>query len=404
MLSAEALRNQMTDQLVAERWITSADVEAAFRVVPRHLFVPPGIPPETAYDRNAAPITKKGEDGTNLSSVSAPFLQAKMISQAGIAPGMRVMEIGSGGYNAALLTEITGEPVVTVDIDADITSRASAALDAAGYSGRINVVTADGESGFSAQAPYDAIVVTAGAWDLPPAWRDQLAPGGRLVVPLVMNTFTRSLGLRHSGNHWESESAQLCGFVPFRGIGAVVPWTLQLADPGGGHVTFRFETEPDNPVLLDEALFGEPATVWSGVRIADQVGFEDLHLWLAGFLEGFCRIDGGDSLALPTAEANRSWFGFGGVAGDSFSVLAIRKTGIAGAEWEFGARAFGLHAADAADALISQVEAWDAHGRAIPQDAYRYWPAGSEIPQLGDLVTQFPKRHGTVTITWPTPT
>ena len=93
-------------------------------------------------------MLKTRADGVNLSSVSGPWLQAKMIAQAGIEPGMRVMEIGSAGYNAALLSEVAREHVVTVDIDPDITARASAALDAAGYAGRVTVVTADGEHGF----------------------------------------------------------------------------------------------------------------------------------------------------------------------------------------------------------------------------------------------------------------
>jgi protein-L-isoaspartate(D-aspartate) O-methyltransferase len=399
---ADELRREMADGLVAKGWITSPHVEAAFRSVPRHLFMPPGTPLETAYNGHRAPVLK-AVDGVNLSSVSGPWLQAKMIDQAGIEPGMRVMEIGSAGYNAALLAEVTGEHVVTVDIDPDITARASAALDAAGYAGRVTVVTADGEHGFPDRAPYDAIVVTVAAWDLPPAWGDQMAGDGRLAVPLVMNTFTRSLGLRRAGDHWKSASAQLCGFVPMQGIGQAPVRRLSLADPGGGHMILRLgdQTELDGPGALDGALRTEPLIVWSGLTIADQVGFEDLQLWLAGFLQGFCRIDGGDSLALPAAEGNKTWFGFGGVLGDSFSAMAMRKTGIPGAEFEFGARAFGPHAGAAAEALITQIAAWDARGRAIPQDAFEYWPAGTEIPPLGDLVSVFRKRHGTATVTWP---
>jgi protein-L-isoaspartate(D-aspartate) O-methyltransferase len=113
---ADELRREMADGLVAEGWITSPHVEVAFRSVPRHLFMPPGTPLETAYNKHRAPVLKTREDGVNLSSVSGPWLQAKMIDQAGIGPGMRVMEIGSAGYNAALLAEVTGEHVVTVDI------------------------------------------------------------------------------------------------------------------------------------------------------------------------------------------------------------------------------------------------------------------------------------------------
>jgi protein-L-isoaspartate(D-aspartate) O-methyltransferase len=91
---ADELRREMADGLVAEGWIKSPHVEAAFRSVPRHLFMPPGTPLETAYNGHRAPVLKTRDDGVNLSSVSGPWLQAKMIAQAGIGPGMRVIEIG----------------------------------------------------------------------------------------------------------------------------------------------------------------------------------------------------------------------------------------------------------------------------------------------------------------------
>jgi protein-L-isoaspartate(D-aspartate) O-methyltransferase len=182
----------------------------------------------------------------------------------------------------------------------------------------------------------------------------------------MMNAFSRSRGLRRAGDHWQSDSAQLAGFVPMQGIGQAPLRRLKLADPAGGHVALRFgdETRPENPALLDRALEAEPVTVWSGLTIARGTGFEDLQLRLAGgFLLGFIRIDASDSQALPTAEANRNWFGFGGVLSDSFSV-AMRKTGIPGAEFEFGARAFGPHAVAADEALTAQIAAW---GRLRPR-------------------------------------
>ena len=69
---ADELRQEMTDGLIAEGWITSPPVEAAFRAVPRHLFTPPGTPLETSYNGHAAPVLKKAPDGSNLSSVSGP--------------------------------------------------------------------------------------------------------------------------------------------------------------------------------------------------------------------------------------------------------------------------------------------------------------------------------------------
>lgn len=161
------LRDAMTDELVSDGMVSSPTVEAAFRRVPRHAFVPSDTSLDDAYSTTVAPITKVDENGAHLSSVSAPWLQAMMIGQAGICAGMKVLEVGSGGYNAALLAEVTGPQglVVTMDIDPEVTARSVDALDATGYGGRVIVVTADGEHGMPAHAPYDAIIVTAGAWE-----------------------------------------------------------------------------------------------------------------------------------------------------------------------------------------------------------------------------------------------
>ncbi|HET9896690.1 MAG TPA: hypothetical protein VFQ44_17305 [Streptosporangiaceae bacterium] len=117
-----------------------------------------------------------------------------MLEQAAIEPGMRVLEIGSGGYNAALIAELVGPSgaVTTVDIDPDVTGRATELLAAAGY-GQVRVVLADGTGGEPAGAPYDRIMVTVEAADIAPAWVTQLVPQGRLVVPLRVCSLTRSV-------------------------------------------------------------------------------------------------------------------------------------------------------------------------------------------------------------------
>ena len=130
-----------------------------------------------------------------------------MLEQAGIEPGMRVLEVGSGGYNAALIQEITGAngQVTTVDIDADITDRARGCLAAAGYGG-VNVVLADAEGGVPEGAPYDRSIVTAAAWDIPPAWISRLTQRGRLIVPLRMGGLTRSIAFDRDGDGLVSRS------------------------------------------------------------------------------------------------------------------------------------------------------------------------------------------------------
>lgn len=165
--SADQLRTAMTDQLVREGAIRSKQVEAAFRTVARHEFAP-DAPLVQAYAAHEAVPTKKNEHGITISSVSAPGVQAMMLEQAEAQAGMRVGEIGSGGYNAALMAEVVGQDgsVVTVDIDPDVTGRARQLLDATGYEG-VRVVLADAEHGIPDTGTVDRWIVTAGAWDIP---------------------------------------------------------------------------------------------------------------------------------------------------------------------------------------------------------------------------------------------
>src|SRR5262249_32640644 len=151
----------------------------ALRRMPRHLFTP-GEPLETAY-LNDSVITRVDEHGNPLSSVSAPTVVAMMLGQLDVRPGQNVLEIGSGGYDAALLRELVGPDgsVTTLDIDPGVVERACGCLEAAGYPD-VRVLLADGEFGAAAYGPFDRIIVTAGAWDIPRAWVDQLVDGGRL--------------------------------------------------------------------------------------------------------------------------------------------------------------------------------------------------------------------------------
>ncbi len=203
----EQLRSALADYIRGRHTFRTPfrtpQVEAAFRAVPRHLFLP-GMDVQTAYAPQVV-ITKCADDGTAISSASHPNLVAAMLEQLEVRPGHRVLEIGAAtGINAALLAELAGPAgkVVTIEIDGDLAAGARAGLNAAGYH-HVEVICADGADGHPARAPYDRIIVTAGAWDLVSAWWQQLAADGRLIVPLLLHGsgLTRSIAfnLRQPG-------------------------------------------------------------------------------------------------------------------------------------------------------------------------------------------------------------
>jgi protein-L-isoaspartate(D-aspartate) O-methyltransferase len=401
---ARRLRDAMTDKLVKLGSVASPQIEAAFRKVPRHAFARPGIPLEECY-RGDIVRNKKDGDGVTLSSISGAWLQARMIAQAGIVPGARVLEIGTTGYNAAVIAEVAspGGHVVTLDIDPEVSAWADAALEATGYRDRVSVATGDGEHGAPGHGLFDAIIVTAGAWDVPPPWLAQLADSGTLVVPLRMNGVTRSIAFRKDGSHLASTSTVTCGFVPMQGIGGQPETFFQVPAPGGGRITLRYEDDaPAGPPLPSDILAGEPATAWSGLTIADMTPWSDVYLWLAGFAPGFCRLDqsGDPQLAGGGPVMKVGWYPFAVARDGTLSYLTVRDLPD-GSGVEFGAVAYGHRAEEAAAALVGHVRSWDARGRDLPQDAFTYWPDGTTPPLPDKLLSVFRKRHGTATVTWP---
>lgn len=398
---AGTARGVLVDQLLASGIITTPAVEAAFRAVPRHAFVPPGTPLEEVYAVDRAVITKRDEHGAHLSSVSATYIQARMIEQARVGRGMRVLEIGSGGYNAALLTEVVGPEgrVVSVDIDADIVERTRALLRETSYGDRVEVLQLDAEHGVPGYGGFDRILVTVGAWDIAPAWLADLAADGVIVVPLRMNGVTRTIAFHRDGDHLVSSSSEVAGFVPMQGDGARPERILRLPDGQGRHVSLHFDADaPQDPALLDGVLAAERDEAWSGATVEHGVSFADLHLWFAGFLPGFCRVAAEDGANL--AAEGRRWFPFGVVRGDSFAYLTTRptadETGV-----EFGAASYGPHGRPAASALVEQIQTWDKRARRGPEPSYAYWPAGTEPGHQPSTVAVLRKSHGLLTISWP---
>ncbi|CAM5693925.1 Protein-L-isoaspartate O-methyltransferase [Streptomyces alboniger] len=141
-----ALRKAMADRLIEDGWMDAGSpIEAAVRCVPRHRYLP-GSELKDAYDPMQAPVTKRTPSGKATSSVSAPWLQAVMLRDADLNPGDTVIEVGSGGYHAALAQELVGPrgTVLSIDIDPFVTDRARRHLDDTGYH-QVRVHLGDGE-------------------------------------------------------------------------------------------------------------------------------------------------------------------------------------------------------------------------------------------------------------------
>ena len=162
--------------------ITDEAVLHAFSATPRHLFLP-GMDLDQVYRDDALPTRWDGNRPT--SSSTQPSLMAQMIEALALDPGDRVLEIGVGtGYNAAVITRVTGAPVVSVDVQSDVVTDARAALTRAGVS-NVRVEHGDGYDGFPGAGPYERIVVTCGVRGIPPGWLDQLTDGGFVLAPLA---------------------------------------------------------------------------------------------------------------------------------------------------------------------------------------------------------------------------
>ncbi|MEM4246082.1 MAG: protein-L-isoaspartate(D-aspartate) O-methyltransferase [Candidatus Bathyarchaeia archaeon] len=177
-------RRMLIDRLIAEGVLKERKVIEALLRVPREKFLPEGLA-EQAYDDNPLPI---GYGKT----ISAPHMVAIMNEALELEKGHKVLEVGAGsGYHAATIAEIVapkGEEsnghVYTVEIVPQLVEQARANLEETSYSPVVTVVLGDGSLGYPEKAPYDRILVTAAAPQIPPALVEQLKPGGQLVIPV----------------------------------------------------------------------------------------------------------------------------------------------------------------------------------------------------------------------------
>lgn len=398
----EHLRDALVDKLRDRGVLRSSEVEAAMRIVPRHLFLPEFSVTDAYADTQI--VTKTDADGGALSSVSHPGVVAGMLEALDVHPGHHVLEIGSGGYNAAILSHLVGPRghVTTLDIDPDVTDRAERCLTAAGYH-QVQVVTADGEYGHPQGAPYDRIIVTVGAWDLPPAWLDQLEEtDGRLVVPLRMRALSRIVTFAPENGTWRSRSIQFAGFVPMRGDGAHTAHLVLLTPDGEVQIQ---TDDPADAAALGSAL-DQPATeAWTGVTIPHGTSYEHLDLWLAG-MPGFSRLTAtAEAIARGVVAPTFPWGGSAVHDGDTIAYLTGRMVApqIATTESgqgvsEVGVRAHGPASERLAETVADRIRLFDREHRAEHHAVIEVRPHDEDSELRGDTVIA--KRHVRLILSW----
>ncbi|MFJ9029031.1 methyltransferase, FxLD system [Streptomyces sp. NPDC102274] len=393
---AERLRNALVDQLRADGHARTPAVETALRTVPRHVFVPEASL-EDAY-ANAPVHIKYDTDGTSISCASQPGVVALMLDQLDARPGERVLELGAGtGYNAGLLAHLVGESghVTTLDVDDDLVEGARAHFADAGIT-NAEAVTRDGALGYAEGAPYDRIIATVGAHGVPHAWLQQLAHGGRVLVPQrLKGTVSRSIAYEQRDGRWVSLGSEMNTFMPLRrGIAdddrRVIPLSadgaVRLQAPAGQHI--------DTDALA--GVLDQPRTEeWTGMTVQAMESPEWMELFVTCSLpSGLIRMlfpqsaKGGllteDPYPSSTAVVDK------GAVTYLARRLSEKRTPEGGKLWEFGVIGHGGGSDELAAKVADAIRTWDREYRSReatfeiqPLDA----PAIEQRPGLFSLDT-----------------
>jgi protein-L-isoaspartate(D-aspartate) O-methyltransferase len=206
-MTSQRTRDRLVERL-RERGIRDERVLAVIRQTPRHLFVDEALS-SRAYEDTALPIGFR-------QTISQPYTVARMteILLAGERPVEKVLEIGTGsGYQAAILAQLV-KRVYTVERIRDLYRRTRELLRGLGYRNLFTRHT-DGTWGWPEQAPFDAIIATAAADEIPEALLEQLADGGRLVIPVDGGQGQRLCLIQRNGNVFEQQTVEAVSFVPF---------------------------------------------------------------------------------------------------------------------------------------------------------------------------------------------
>ncbi|MEU3628963.1 methyltransferase, FxLD system [Amycolatopsis coloradensis] len=404
-MSPEALRETLIDVIKEAGHARTRAVEDALRAVERHHYVP-HVDPVDAY-ANDIVVTKRTPEGEVLSCASQPAVVALLLDQLRPRRGDRVLEIGAGtGYNAALLAHLVGEGghVTAIDVDADIVDHARERLTAAGV-GNAEVVHGDGARGHEPGAPYDGIIASVGAYGIPDSWLTQLAPAGRLVIPLrIRGSVSRSIAFeRAPTGGWRSAEHAMCGFVPLRGGIADDPRS-RIDLTGDTSVTLQsHQDQPFAPGRLTGVLDQPRREVWTGVTFARRESLEWMYLWLTCALPGGLRSMPVQQAAFDSGRVTPMFRTGMAVPGDGEVAYLAKRPGGYDSDGheltETGVVGHGPHGGGLAARVAEEIRAWDSNFRhrgvrfEIPADG-----TDTSDPTRGRFFLDRP--HHPITVVW----
>ena len=207
-MNFDAARNRMVDEQLIPRGLNEPRVLSAMRKVPRHLFVEEALQ-DRAYGDYALPIGEK-------QTISQPYMVALMTEALELSGSEIVLEIGTGsGYQAAILAELSRQ-VYSIERIASLALRARKVIEVLGYK-NVDIKIYDGTLGWEEKAPFDGIIVTASAPDIPKSLTDQLKLGGRLVIPVGTRHFQTLIKVVKKKDGLVKMPLTECVFVPLIG-------------------------------------------------------------------------------------------------------------------------------------------------------------------------------------------